>query len=72
MTGPDHITDYDWPLEDSLPPVKTRAILLYLKEATLACGGNYTFYLPEANGITSTDYSAARDFLDFYRSRLCT
>lgn len=72
ITGPDHITDYDWPLEDSLPPVKTRAILLYLKEATLACGGNYTFYLPEANGITSADYSAARDFLDFYRSRLCT
>ncbi|WP_143435430.1 tetratricopeptide repeat protein [Henriciella aquimarina] len=69
---PGAMTDFDWPSETTLAPVKTRAILLYLKEASLACGGNYTFNLPEGNGLTAADYAAARNFLDVYKSRLCT
>ena len=64
--------DFDWPAKTSQPPVKTQAVLLYLREATLACGGNYTFNPPQTDGITSADYAAARTFLDFYKSRLCT
>lgn len=72
MVEPGQLTDFDWPEASSLPPVKTKAILLYLKEATLACGGNYTFNLPETDGLTAADYASARAFLDFYRARLCT
>ena len=65
-------TDFDWPSASSLAPVKTKAVLLYMKEATLACGGNYSFNLPDVDGLTQDDYTAARNFLEFYKSRLCT
>ena len=72
MAQPGQMSDFNWPATSSLPPVKTQAVLLYLKEATLACGGNYTFNLPNTDAITQADYTAARSFLDFYKSRLCT
>ncbi|MGB3627589.1 MAG: hypothetical protein WA989_17295, partial [Henriciella sp.] len=66
------VTGLDWPTRTSPPPTRTKAILLYIQEAALACGGNYTFDLPTDEGVSSQEYAQASAFLDAYNSRKCT
>ncbi|MEM7766677.1 MAG: hypothetical protein AAF253_04225 [Pseudomonadota bacterium] len=62
------VTDFDWPRAETLPPVGTEKILIYLKEASLACNGDYDFNLPD----DGRDYRDVQNFLNTYSARLCT
>lgn len=68
----DGVTDLGFPTVGGPAPARTKAILLYLQEASLACGGNYSFNLPTDEGVSQAEYSQASAFLNAYKSRTCT
>lgn len=70
--GASGMTDLGWPSRTAPGPARTKAILLYIQEASLACGGNYSFDLPTDEGVTQSEYAQASAFLDAYKSRKCT
>ena len=71
QTGNDDVTNFGWPSASAAPTARTKAILVYLREAALSCNGGFALDLPSDLGITPGDYSAAENFLAFYGANKC-
>ena len=64
------LTDFDWP-GASAPSARTKAILIYLREASLSCATGSGLNYPADEGLARADYDNAVMFITAYTDNRC-
>lgn len=67
----DDRANFGWPPFADGPPAKTKAVLVLIREASLACTTRGPISKPTGLGLTPQDYADAENFLKFYGAFKC-